>query len=87
MMMIERWDYRYELIDFERLGFGVVRYQTREQGNLNHYHKPKESSRLFFKVQRTARELAEKTLKDVVVYVIGNRIIPRVRTINSPSFN
>jgi len=84
---LPRWDYRYELINFQRHDNGSVSYQTRGQGKILYgYEKPFESSRLLLRTWKTARSLAEKTHKDVVIYVLGKRIIPRIRTVRSTSF-
>lgn len=79
--MVKKWGYRYELINFQRHDDGSVSYQTMDERKI-----PFKSSRLLLKTWKTARDLAEKTLKDVVVYVIRNRVISRVRAVNSSSF-
>ena len=86
--MINRWNYRYELINFQRHNNGSVSYTTRSEGEIPYdcFKRTGRSSKLLFKAWKTARDLAEKTLNDVVVYVIGNRVIPRVRTVNSNEF-
>ena len=83
--MAKRWDYRYEMIDFHREKDGIVSCQSRSEGQIP-YRDNFRSTRLLFEAWKTARDLAERTQRDVVVYVRGNRIIPRVRTVNSSSF-
>ena len=82
--MNKKWDYRHELINFQRHDDGSVSYQTMSQGKIP--YQPFESSKLLLEVSQTARDLAEKTLKDVVVYVREDKIIFRIRTVCSSSF-
>jgi len=87
--MVEGYDYRYELIDFRRHDDGSSSYQTRSQGEIQipfDPRKPFESSSLKLNVWKTARELAERTKKDIIIYVFGRRIVSRTRSVCNSSF-
>jgi hypothetical protein len=84
--MVEQWDYRHELINFQRNSDGSISYSTKSEGEVELKDSPL-CGRLKLDAWATARKEAEKTGKDVVVYVKGNQIISRTRSVSSSSFN
>ena len=79
---MKRWDYRYELTDFKRDELGICSYHTRQEGKIPYDPRPFYSSSLLLKVWRKAREEAERTGRDIVIYVFGNQIVQRVKPVS-----
>ena len=76
--MTARWNYRHELTDFRRHNDGSCSYRTRSEGDIP--YEPIQSSLLKMEAWNIARKEAERTGRDIVVYVINNRIISRTRS-------
>ena len=82
-MTAKKYDYRYEVLGFQRHEDGSCSYRTRGKGVIPYDEKNFRSTKLYFKTWSITRKLAEKNGKDVVSYVIGNRILSQVKSVCS----